>query len=483
MSAALLLFPVGALAYFVWQSTKSRVFLLGIPFLMVFRQSVFFEQVRVFWMPARFDRVTLLLFWLLVVWAVCTGLLLPVRRRQKQPLRPFGPRLVLPEELALGALVVLLAVATALSALRYGDVTGTLGEASGVAFAALGYLLVRGIVCNSSREEVMRFVDAIVVVNTVAAAMFVAHQGLHIRIYDVSEYFQTVFQGQVITRTFSFMSPFLFLALAVSFAKRRWTVWTYLIIAVNLGAIWVSYTRTMLAQAAVAAIIAVVARLLMRGQGDIAVRRAVAIGVVVVSLGVVAVTVLPTESNYFVSRIQHALAGESITSAGSLEIRNARLGRAYDIISRDDAVLGRGFVPKDQDPLYQTMVEWGWDSAWIAVLNRLGLAGVAAFLLLFAAYLARSVWLMRRRDDRWAQDWGLLWFTYLVVMLIGSYIGWGFMDTTRYPMNLWFLAFVAAGVLLPETAAEPAVEKRRAAVVGRSPAAPPRLPSRGVDME
>ncbi|HET6495298.1 MAG TPA: hypothetical protein VFH61_08050, partial [Thermoleophilia bacterium] len=35
-----------------------------------------------------------------------------------------------------------------------------------------------------------------------------------------------------------------------------------------------------------------------------------------------------------------------------------------------------------------------------------------------------------------------------------------FMDQTRYPMNLWFLAFLAAGVLLPQVAghAVPATE-------------------------
>jgi hypothetical protein len=316
MSTLLLLFPLAALAYFVWQSTKSRIFLLGIPFLMYFRQSVFFEDVRLFWVPGRFDRVTLSMLWLVVVWAVCTGVLLPASRRKGGERRsPFGPRM-LPEELLLVALAVVLGLGVLVTSVEHGDVTSTLGEASGVGFMLLGYLLVRGIVCHSSRRDVVRFIDAIVVVNTVAAALFVIHQGLHIQIYSASEYFQTVFQGQVITRTFSFMSPFLFLALAVSLAKRKWTVWTYAIIAVNLAAIWVSYTRTMLAQAAVAAIIAVVARLFMAGQGGVAVRRAVAIAVVVVSLGVVVVTLLPTESNYFVSRIQHALAGDSITSAG-----------------------------------------------------------------------------------------------------------------------------------------------------------------------
>jgi hypothetical protein len=479
MSAALLLFPLAAVAYFVWQATKSRIFLLGIPFLMIFRQSVFFEDVRVFWVPGRFSTVTMTMLWLIAVWAICAGVLLPGWRRSKQERQPlFGPR-PLPEELVLVALAAVVAVGVLLTSLRHGDLTATLGEASGLVYMVVGYVLVRSIACHSTRAEVMRFIDAIVVVNTVAAALFVVHQGLHVRIYSSSELFQTVFQGQVITRSFSFMTPFLFLAIAVSFAKRRWTLLTYLIIAVNLAAVWVSYTRTMLAQAAAAAIIVVVARFFMAGQGGLALRRFVAIGVVVVSLAVIAVTVLPTESNFFVSRIQHALAGDSITSAGNLEVRNARLARTYELVARDDAVLGRGFLSPAQDPFYQTMVEWGWDSAWIAVLNRTGLLGAGVFAALFAAYAVRAVWLMRR-DDAWSQDYGLLWFIYLVVMAIGSFIGWGFMDTTRYPMNLWFFAFVAAGALLPQVVAQPADEGARARDVARDagrPASP--LPSGG----
>src|SRR5690606_34673259 len=131
------------------------------------------------------------------------------------------------------------------------------------------------------------------------------------------EYFETVFQGTVITRTFVFMSPLLFFALAFAFAQRRWTAWTYVVIAVNLLAVWVSYTRTMLAMAALIAAVSVVARLIKRGQEMLALRRAIAIVAVVVAVGVALVTLLPTESNYFVGRIQGMLEGGGVSRTES----------------------------------------------------------------------------------------------------------------------------------------------------------------------
>ena len=477
MSSLLLLVPLAAVAYFVWQSTRSRIFLLGIPFLQFFRQSVFFESLRPFWMPGRLSTVAITMLWLIAVWAVCTDQLLPRRRRAgEERVAPFGPK-PLPEELVLVALAIVLVLGVFTTAFRHADLAAAVGEASGVAFMLMGYVLVRGIVCHSQRTEVMRFVEAIVVVNTVAAALFVVHQGLHIRVYSAAEYFETVFQGQVITRTFAFMSPLLIFALAVSFAKRRWTVWTYVIIAVNLVAVWVSYTRTMLAMAAVVAAISVLARLFKRGQEGLAVRRALAVATAVVSVAVIVVTFLPTESNYFVGRIQSAMEGGSITSAGNLELRNARLARTFELVADDEIVLGRGFATAEQDPLYQTMREWSWDSAWIAIVYRMGLAGVVVFAALLVAYAARALWLFRQQDV-WAEEYGLLWFTYLVATAISSFIGWGFMDQTRYPMNLWFMAFLAAGVVLPQVAGQrlPQVDAAAAAAAANLSSPRPALP-------
>ena len=453
MRSLLLLVPLAAVAYFVWQSTRSRIFLLGIPFLQFFRQSVFFESLRPFWIPGRLSTVAVTMLWLILVWAVCTGQLLPSRRSAgEQRVPPFGPR-PLPEELMLVALAGVLALSLFATAVRHADLSSALGEASGVAFMLLGYLLVRGIVSHSERAEVMRFVKAIVAVSTVAAGLFIIHQGLHIPIYSADEYFQTVFRGQVITRTFVFMSPLLIFGLAVAFAERHWTVWTYVIIGVNLVAIWVSYTRTMLAMAAVVAAISIFARLLKGGQEMLALRRAFTVGAVVLAVAVALVTLLPTESNYFVGRIQNAMEGGGVTSANSLALRNARLARTVEMVADDDIVLGSGFVSAAQDPLYTMMKEWSWDSAWIAIIYRMGLAGVAVFAVLLLAYAARAFWLFLRPDP-WAEEYGLLWFTFLVATGIGSFIGWGFMDQTRYPMNLWFLAFLAAGVLLPQAAGD-----------------------------
>ena len=75
-------------------------------------------------------------------------------------------------------------------------------------------------------------------------------------------------------------------------------------------------------------------------------------------------------------------------------------------MAEDDIVLGRGFVTAEQDPQYQMMTQWSWDSAWVAIIYRMGLAGAVVFGALLAAYAVRAVRLFLRPDP-WAEEYGL----------------------------------------------------------------------------
>lgn len=103
--------PLAAAAFFIWKARTSRIYLLGIPFLMFMGSSIFFEKARMFWAPGRLGPLLLTFVWLVIVWVVSTDLLFGSGSRRSRP-TPFGPRM-LPEELILvliGALVLFGAV-------------------------------------------------------------------------------------------------------------------------------------------------------------------------------------------------------------------------------------------------------------------------------------------------------------------------------------------------------------------------------------
>ena len=91
MGALRMIIPYALAAYFIYRGTRSRIFLLGIPFLMYMSASVFFGNADPFWIPGRFSGDFHVFSWLVLVWLLCTGLLLPGSARASRS-RPFGPQ-------------------------------------------------------------------------------------------------------------------------------------------------------------------------------------------------------------------------------------------------------------------------------------------------------------------------------------------------------------------------------------------------------
>lgn len=458
MSALRLILPALLLLWFVRRALAERVFLLGVPFLMYMARATFFDRLKPFWVPGRLEPADHLMLWLVVVWLLYFDLLLPPRRRTvRRPAPVFGPRIVLPEEGLLLVLAGLVALAWLLTVLRTGEAPAALAEAKGFAYLLVGYLLLRGILCHAGREATVRLLVALVAVNTVAAALFLLHQGLHVGIYDLTEYQVITFMGQRLTRSFYFMPPLLGLAVAVSVAQRAWSLRWLGVFAVTLAALWVSYTRSLLLIAAVEAAVVLALRLLRgRGAGWV-LRRALAVVGVVAVFAVLAWTLLPVQSRYLAARVESTTAAGSVLADTNLQNRARKLATTLSWVRDESVILGQGYVNAAQEP-HAGDIEWmSADLVWVPVLYRLGLLGVAAVAALFAAALWRGAALALRPPPR-AGDAaavptaaldaaGLLPLVLTAVvagLVLEGFVSWTFLNPERTPLGLWWLALLVA---------------------------------------
>lgn len=468
MSMLRLAVPAVLLLYFVTRSFRERVFLLGIPFLMYMSTSVFFEKAKPFWVPSRLMPADHVMLWLVIVWVVYFDLVLPGRRSAAGRPPLFGPRLSAPEEVVLVGIGAYCAFEVALTVARFGDVASAIGQAKGFIYLFVGYFLLRGILCRASRCETVHLLVALVVVNTFAAGLFVLHQGLHFSIYDATEYQTITFMGQTLTRSFYFMPQFLMLAVAVAIAQRRWTVWWPGIFLVTLAALWVSYTRSLLAIAVFEVAVVLGVRLLKRRQAGLAVRRALLIGGIVLLFAGVAFVALPVQSRYLASRIGMATASGSIVQDANLQNRQRKMHRIYTWIGSESHLLGQGFVSPAQNPPAAD-VEWmSADLVWVPLLYRLGLLGVALVVALFAA----AVWRALRLSVSGAGEGEFLALVALGAiagMFLDGFVSWTFLNPARYPLGLWLFALLAAEACRRRQ--EAVAELETAASAARSPGA------------
>jgi hypothetical protein len=445
-----LVVALALLAYFIWKARQKRIFLLGLPFLMYMGESVYFDKVKVFWIPQRLGESTAIMVWLFVVWVLSMDLLLP-RGVATRARRLFGPPLRLPEELLLAVLGAAVLVNVFVSGFRYGNFPSVLWAASGWFYLFVGYLLLRGIVAMADPGDVIEFLDALVVVNAGAAVLYIASQGLHLPVYAM--YAGSVsgvveYHGVVLLRAFAYYPQMLLLTLAVLLARPRWNWSAPLILAVNLVAIWVSYTRSWFLIAAFLLGVVLFVRLIKARQMQLAVRRLGAIVMLVVVAGSAVFLLLPTESSYFLSRVSSADGSGGIASDSSFLARKSFIVATYDHIAQINPLLGVGFPPPGQDSLQPQVARWSADTLWVPVVYSLGEVGVVLFVAVFVAYSARAL-LASLRFSGDEEYLGLVSLGLIAGTIIGTFVSWSVVDPNRFPLGLWPFAFLAALPLMP----------------------------------
>jgi hypothetical protein len=444
IAAVRIVVPWALLVTFLACAVRWRIFLLGIPFLMFMGTSVFFDTMRVFRTPGRFEGPVLILLWLIVVWMLATGKLLAKQASAGPHAIPrIRRRPFLPEELAVAALAALVLGHILVDAVHTADFAGAAGRGLGMLSMVAGYFLIRDIVEHATRHETIMFLAAVVLANTVATVLYILHQGLHVSIYTIVEHMTIVLDGQVITRTFWIAPPFVALTLAFVFARRRWTLAWSLVLLIAVIGIGVSYTRTLLMILVATLLLTLFARQLKRPAAGRLLKSALGIAVVGLALFWGFATFIPTQTHYFQERLAGLQANPTATRGGSLFYRSQYLASTVAIVERRDVVFGVGFPPRADAPSTAQVEAWGSDMAWILVLYRLGIAGVLVLVAMFVGFGARAFRLfISGTGDR--EYLGLVLLAAIIASALLTGSSWGFMQPGVLPMGLWLFAFVAA---------------------------------------
>lgn len=462
IAAVRLVVPWALLAVFLVCAIRWRIFLLGIPFLMLMGESVYFDTMKVFRVPGRLETPVLMLLWLVVVWVFATGrLTLASTWEARRDAFLVHPRPFLPEELAVLAFGALAMGHVAAGALRTGDFAGAVGRGLGMLSLVAGYYLVRDIVEHATRSEVMLFLSAVVLANTVATTLFVVHQGLNVNLYSGAANVTTIFEGTTITRAFTFAPPFVLLTTAYVLARRRWTPAWGLVLVITLVGVWVSYTRSLLLIVVAALTLAFLGRQLKNPSASQLFRRLLGISCVSLVLLWGFATVFHAQSGYFAGRLAGLRANPASAEGNSLITRIDYLTSTVAIVQRSDLTFGLGF-PRPADELSAAQVEsWGADMAWILIVYRTGIAGVVLIVAMCIGFGIRAYRLfMRETGD--GEYLGLVFLIAIFSTFLLSFVSRTFVEPRALPLGFWLFAFVAAEARrIHDTTATPAPASER----------------------
>jgi len=472
MNTVRLVLPTALLLYFLWRSRRQRVFLLGLPFLMNMYFSVFFDSLKPNWVPSAWQPADHMMLWLVVTWIVYFDLVLPWRRRTVRERRVFGPRLSAPEEVVLVGFMAYALFKVGTTAVHHMDLGTAIGEARIPLYMFAGYLLLRGILCHAARKETVDLLAAVVVVNSVAAGLYVLHQGLHLYIYaGMVEYQYIVVNGEILTRSFYFMPQYLPLAVGLCVARRKWNLFWVGVFAVNLAAIWLSYTRALIGVVVVEIAVILAMRLLKQGDVWRAVKRGLQIAVILVVFVGTAFVLLPTQSAYLMSRLTETTSQGSARTDSNLEYRFIWWRTTIEWLGGENRLSGVGFPSSAQDVRVTDIAVMAPDIMWVPVLWSMGLLGVAGLAGLFAVILWRAASLSLTSGGDAALLSTALTGWILAVVLLGLR-EWVIYDPWHTPLALSFFALLTAETQRQRTEARQrtvVVSDDRVAIVGVRP--------------
>jgi len=430
--------PVALTAYFLAKGRRQRLFLLGIPFLLFMGSALFFDRIKV----PRLDNNQLILVCLVAVWIICTGSILR-NAVHPQGVGPFGPRRLLREEIPLIMLAGLVIFNTMLSIYRYGDSRLVLQEASSFGYLIAGYFLVRGIIAHFDRTSVSEFLGSLVGLNTIAAVLYILHQGLHVQIYEGGELMEISYFGQLITRTFWFMPPLLLFSLAYCLSKPRLNLHLLSTMLITLLAILISYTRFLAVTTATLIVLAVFLRVVKRQK-----RTTAKWVIVLVIVGLVFTwgvkQFLPIQAQFMTERFNILMRDPTSMDANSWLGRRMLFLATWEMIGQSNIVLGVGFPPTAQDSRVFLITHWRADMLWIPIVFHLGLAGLVLIATLLFLHWIRALRLFLSESGERAVL-GLTFFLLLSSVAVEGLFSSSFMYWLRYPLGLWYLAFLAVG--------------------------------------
>jgi hypothetical protein len=432
-----LVLPATLGIYCIWRAVKRPIFLLGIPFLQVMGESVFFGNIKPFWVPGSFGGNYPILLWVALAWAWSVYGSKGKWSNAGWQIRRSGR--LLPEESLLMALAVLVFAKLLWSDGGHAGTQMLLEQFAPWGLLLVGYWLVRGVVCRASSEDTAALLLFVAMATGIGSALFILHQGLRVPIYQGTEYRVFTYEGQELSRTFWFMPPFLLFALGFALARRSWSVGTIALTVLTIVAVVVSYTRSLVLAAAAAAVTALGLRLLKERRPGLLARRVSVLGAVLAVTVVVLSLALPGPTSYFLSRVATLTNASVVTEDPTALSRQSDLLAVGEVVSDRYALVGAPFGAVDD--MTQEATEYP-DSTWVGVLYWTGYLGAAVLAALFVLFTLRAIRLFLGSRDT-TEMLGAAYAASMVAVFVTTFSDWTFLHESRYAMGLWLFAFIA----------------------------------------
>ena len=441
--------PYLLIGYFLFRSYKNPIFIMGIPYLMYFGPSLFFENLSLFVIPFRsFDSIAknadiLLFTWLILCWIIFRA------RTIKDPqnilkIKFIGKKTNL-IDYTIFFLILITSIGLGIVLTEYYAIFNVFDKFFILISMFLGFFIIKDIALNTELESLEKFLLNIVLLNSLAAVLYLIHQGLHIDIYTTDMEYQTeIVNGQVITRTFWFMPVLLLFSVSFLLAFRKKNSYlAYSLILINMLAIFITYTRSLLLNA----VLVFIFFFLLIGLKNKSIWNTIR-GIAVIStagfvLFLLVSMVLPANTEYFLSRFKDLKEKPVDEKSNNLVYRFYKTDNVMHKMNTTKTLFGYGPVTESQTPFVKVVDAAATDMVWAEIVFRWGTVGslLFVFLYVYSIFFAFRIFMLNQGV---VAQFALGFLLTLVSQLIEGLTSITILTPNRIPLSLWVFGLLSA---------------------------------------
>lgn len=441
--------PYIFILYFLYRSWNEPVFIMGIPFLMFFRTSIFFERVELLVIPFRsFDSIAengdiLLLVWLTICWILFKARSGKKSENTIENLYP-GKHINILDYLIIGLMIITI-IGLGIVIKDYYIIENVFDKFFILLSLFLGFFIIKDTVRHTEAIVLEKFLFNIVIINSIASVLYFIHQGLQLELYAGNfEYLTEVVNGEIITRTFWFM-PVLWL-FSISYLlviKRKYSLINIILLTINMLGVYISYTRSFLLNAVLLFFVYYLLMGIKNKNILNALRGTLIIGVAGFALFMAVSSFLPASAEYFLRRFKELDEKPSNAKTNNLLYRFYKTDRVVEKMNTEKVLFGYGSVTETQTPFVRIVTAAATDMGWAEVVFRWGYLGLTLFILLFIISIVKSLLLFMKTDGLLSQ-FALILLLTIVSQLIEGFTSITFMSPNRFSLNLWYFGIISA---------------------------------------
>jgi len=442
--------------YFLYRTLKEPLFIMGIPFLLFMGPSIFIEKAVLFVIPFRYfyyiarNADLLLVAYLLICWVIFKFRNIAYAEKNLS---------VIYSDNYLNIFDYLIIFLLIITIFGFGIVLNEYYMFNGVydKFVTLlalfaGFFIIKDVVFNTKPEVLKDFLFSLVIVTTIASAMYFLHQGLRIPIYAAYKEYQTsIVDGETISRTFWFMPNLLFFSISYLLVLRESKSFINIImLLINILAVYISYTRTSL----IIVVLLIVGYYLLTGFKNKnfakSVRNLFIVTIASISLFFIVSSFLPASTQYFISRFKDLKESPADRYSNNLVFRFYKTGVVINKMEPVKVLFGYGPVTESQVPFVNFLNRATADMAWAEIVFRWGYTGLILFFLLFIISIIKAFFLFVRTE-------GILSHLALILLLlifsqtIESFTQFTIMYPNKFALSLWYFGILSALHLLAKS--------------------------------